>query len=147
MLGRPHLAQALVESGAVATVEEAFDDLIADHHPAFVPTELGSPVEAVATVQAAGGLAVWAHPPLRHLHGLLPGLVEAGLCGLEAYRPRWTRSRVRQVVKMARSAGLVVTGGSDWHGPDRNGSLGDFWVPGQRIEGFLERFGSLDSTP
>lgn len=138
MIGRPHLARALVDRGVVASVEEAFDTLIADQHRAFIPTALGPPEDAVATVLAAGGIPVWAHPPMDQLDTLLPALRDAGLQGLEAYRPGWNRNRTRKVVARAREGGLCVTGGSDWHGPDRNGRLGDFWVPGDQVGGFLD---------
>jgi len=141
MMGRPHLARVLVDRGHAETVAHAFDTLIGDQHPAFVPTDLGTPVEAVATVRESGGLAVWAHPPMEVLDDLLPALVEAGLRGLEAYRPGWPPRRTRQVAARARAHGLVVTGGSDFHGPDRNGKMGEFWVRGTLLRPFLDELG------
>ncbi|UCC24738.1 MAG: PHP domain-containing protein [Gemmatimonadales bacterium] len=141
MIGRPHLARALVDAGYAESVPRAFDTLIGDEHPAYIPTDLGAPAEVVATVREAGGVAVWAHPPMEQLDPLLPELVEAGLEGLEAFRPKWTRRRIRRVVAVADHHGLVVTGGSDWHGPERNGRVGDFWVPDRLVRGFLERLG------
>lgn len=138
MIGRPHLARVLVDRGEVADVREAFDRYIADHHPAFVPTALQTPIEAVETIRAAGGIAVWAHPPLDLLGELLPDLVEAGLQGLEVHRPEARPSRVRRLAKAARNAGLVATGGSDWHNPDRSPRLGHFWVGQGKIEPFVE---------
>lgn len=141
MMGRPHLARVLVERGHAESVPQAFDTLIGDQHPAFVPTELGTPMDAVATIRDAGGVAVWAHPPMELLDELLPGLVGAGLRGLEAHRPGWSARRVRQVSSRARAHGLLVTGGSDFHGPGRNGRLGEFWVRGSLLRAFLEEVG------
>lgn len=141
MMGRPHLAQVLVARGYAETPAQAFDTLIGDDHPSFVPTDLGTPVEAVATIRESGGLAVWAHPPMDMLDGLLPWLVEAGLRGLEAYRPGWLPRRTRQVAARAHAHGLCVTGGSDFHGTDRNGSMGEFWVRGALLRTFLDEVG------
>lgn len=141
MLGRPHLARALVAAGHVVTVEEAFDRWIGDRHPAFVPTDLGSPEEAVATIRDAGGVAVWAHPPSDLLSTCLDGLVDAGLQGVEAYRANWSPGRCRRVARAARGRGLCTTGGSDWHGPAKGGRLGDFWLPEERIADLLDRLG------
>jgi predicted metal-dependent phosphoesterase TrpH len=141
MIGRPHLARALVDAGYAESVSQAFDTLIGDDHPAYIPTDLGSPEEVVATAREAGGVAVWAHPPMELMEALLPTLVAAGLEGLEAYRPNWSRRRVRRVVAAAEAHGLCVTGGSDWHGSERNGRVGDFWVASRLVRPFLERMG------
>jgi predicted metal-dependent phosphoesterase TrpH len=141
MLGRPHLARALVAAGHVTTVEEAFDRWIGDRHRAFVPTDLGSPEDAVATIREAGGVAVWAHPPWELLSTWLDDLADAGLQGVEAYRASWSPGRCRRVARAARGRGLCTTGGSDWHGPTKGGRLGDFWLPEERIADLLDRLG------
>lgn len=141
MVGRPHLARVLVEKGYAESVPNAFDTLIGDQHPAFVPTALATPAEAVATIRSAGGVPVWAHPPMELLDQLLPEMVEAGLRGLEAYRPGWPARRIRQVASRARGMGLLVTGGSDFHGAERNGAVGTFWVRGTLVRPFLEEVG------
>ncbi|MEJ2541510.1 MAG: PHP domain-containing protein [Gemmatimonadota bacterium] len=147
MIGRPHLARALVESGRVSSVEEAFDTLIGDDHPAFVPTDLGSPTDAVRAIVDAGGIPVWAHPPRDLLPKLLPGLRDAGMMGLEVYRASWSARRSRGVLQVAVDAGMCVTAGSDWHGPTKGGSLGEFWVGPQRIRQFLDLLGERMELP
>ena len=139
-LGRPHLARALVDRGHANSVPDAFDRLIGDEHPAFVPTELLSPAEAVDVVRAAGGVSIWAHPPLDLLDQLLPELRAAGLGGLEVYRPRVSEEKVRRLEAAARAMGLMVSGGSDWHGPD-DGELGEFRVSSSEIGALLEAGG------
>ena len=140
-IGRPHLARVLVEEGHARNVPDAFDRWIGDGHPAFVPTALLDPAGAVAVVLAAGGIPVWAHPPADLIDVLLPDLVRSGLRGLEVYRPRSDPGRAARLERTARTAGLVVTGGSDWHTPDAGTELGDFHVTGDELGPFLEEGG------
>lgn len=140
-LGRPHLAKALVDAGHVPTVAAAFDTLIADDGPAFVPTHMLTPMEAIEIIAEAGGLSVWAHPPGRLVDDLLPPMVDAGLRGIEVYRPRNRREHVLRLERVCRTTGLFPTGGSDWHGPEGGTALGDFAVTADEVEAFLEAGG------
>ncbi len=140
-IGRPHLAKALLGKGYVASVPEAFDRLIGDDKPAFVPTHLLTPIEAVEMVLGADGIPVWAHPPGDLIDPLLRPLVGAGLRGLEVYRPRDRRSQVLRYEQICRTSALFVTGGSDWHSPDSGASLGDFYVTGDEVASFLDAGG------
>lgn len=140
-LGRPHLARALVEAGHADSVPDAFDRWIGDAHSAFVPAALVDPAGAVEVVRAAGGIPVWAHPPADLIDALLPPLVGAGLRGLETYRPRAGPDRIGRLERTAQTAGLVVTGGSDWHTPEAGSELGDFHVTADELAAFLEEGG------
>lgn len=141
VVGRPHLAQALVEAGHASSISEAFDRWIGDSHRAFVPNTLLDAAEGVALAREIGGIAVWAHPPGDLADALLPELVRAGLQGIETYRPQSQPDHVRRLEGLARTTGLYTTGGSDWHSPERNGPLGSFTVPADRISAFLEAGG------
>lgn len=141
VISRPHLARALVKRGLAASVPDAFARYIADGLPAFVPTRLATPAEGVALILEAGGIPVWAHPPEDLLDELLPGLVSAGLRGLEVYRPVRRRAPVLRLEEECRSRGFLVTGGSDWHTPDAGTLLGDFFVTGREVEAFLRAGG------
>lgn len=141
VLSRPHLARALVARGRATSVSEAFERWLADGLAAFVPTRLASPEEGVAVILEAGGIPVWAHPPEDLLDELLPPLVQAGLRGLEVYRPVRRRAPVLRLEEECRSRGLLVTGGSDWHTPDAGTLLGDFFVTSGEVEGFLRAGG------
>ena len=141
MVGRPHLARVLVEREHARDVRDAFDRYIADHCPSFVPTALQSPIEAIETILGAGGVPVWAHPPMDLLADLLPPLVDAGLQGLEVHRSGAPPSRVRRLSKAARESGLVTSGGSDWHNLRRNAVLGHFWVGSSKILPLLDLLG------
>ena len=138
VLGRPHLARALVAAGHAASVDDAFGSLIGDASSAFVPAYLLTPVAAVELVVASGGIAVWAHPPADLVSQLLPGLVRAGLRGLEVYRPRHRAADVRRLETIRVKRSLLASGGSDWHGPDAGTELGDFAVSDQQAGPLLE---------
>jgi len=140
-LSRPHLARALVEAGYVASVPEAFDRFIGDRHPAFLPTLLLSPEEAIRLVLDAGGIPVWAHPPEDRVESLIPRLVQAGLRGLEVYRPRHDPRFTLRLEALCRAWKLLMTGGSDWHGPERGIELGDFFVTAEEVSALLEEGG------
>jgi hypothetical protein len=137
VIGRPHLARALVAGGFASSVQDAFNRLIGDERPAFVPTALLDPVGAVQVVLGAGGVPIWAHPPGDLVEGLLPTLVDAGLRGLEVYRPKHVRADVLRYESICRSRGLLMSGGSDWHSPDGGTSLGTFFVSADEVEGLL----------
>jgi predicted metal-dependent phosphoesterase TrpH len=137
VIGRPHLAKALVAAGYASSVPDAFDRLIGDRHRAFVPTELLEPVGAVEVVRAAGGVPIWAHPPGDLLDELLPQMMRAGLRGLEVWRPRNHATDVLRYEEVCRTSSLLMSGGSDWHTPDGGSVLGDFFVGGEDVEGLL----------
>lgn len=140
-IGRPHLARVLVARGFASSIPNAFDTLIGDGLPAFVPTGLLSPTGAVELVREVGGLPVWAHPPWGLVDALLSTLVEHGLRGLEVYRPAHTGGDVSRLEELCRREQLVATGGSDWHTPDSGSALGDFAVSSDQIGPFLDRVG------
>jgi len=141
VIGRPHLAKALVEAGHAKSVPDAFNRWIGDDHEAFVPTHLLDPVGAIELILEGDGIPVWAHPPGDLVDALLPSMKEAGLRGLEVYRPRNRRSEVLRYESICRSAGLLMTGGSDWHTPDAGSALGDFHVSGDEVANLLEAGG------
>ena len=134
---RPHLARALIDAGHAANIRDAFARLIGNDCPAYLPTEVATPEEVTRTVREAGGIPVWAHPPAERFHELLPRLLDAGLRGLEVYRAARTYVSVAELEEVARSEGLLVTGGSDWHGPGGGTELGDFYVTGDEVSDFL----------
>lgn len=140
-LGRPHLARALEAEGHVRSVPEAFRRYIGDDCEAFIPTDVQGPEAAVELILEAGGVPVWAHPPDEVVEPLLPDLVEAGLRGLEAYRPRHRRSTVDKLLREAARHDLVVSGGSDWHGHERGPDLGSFYVTADEISALLKEGG------
>lgn len=113
-IGRPHIAQALVEANHVDSVETAFRRYLGRGAPAYVPRDKLTPQEAIQLIRAAGGIPVLAHPSRVIEH--LPALVEAGLAGLEAYYNGYIEPEVTFLVKLADKHGLIATGGTDFHG-------------------------------
>jgi predicted metal-dependent phosphoesterase TrpH len=116
-VGRPHVAAALVRAGACETPREAFDRFIGKRGPAYVPRIRPSVAEAVQIVARAGGCPVLAHPGLVFGHPrIVHEMARLGARGVEAYHPKHTPGAVETLVRVARSLGLLVTGGSDSHG-------------------------------
>jgi predicted metal-dependent phosphoesterase TrpH len=121
-IGRPHMALALVRQGVVASTQEAFDRYLADGRPGHVPKLKLPPEEAIPLIHAAGGRAVLAHPySLRFPDTAafdveIARLREAGLDGLEAYYSQHTPEQTARFLALAARVGLLVTGGSDFHG-------------------------------
>ncbi|MFC4560465.1 PHP domain-containing protein [Nocardiopsis mangrovi] len=123
VIGRPHIARAIVEAGAAADVQGAFDAWIGSGGPAYVARYALDPVRAVSLVRAAGGVCVLAHPA--RSEGVLTGAVptgvvermaEAGLGGIEADHPTHDDTESAYWRDIAAGLGLVVTGSSDDHG-------------------------------
>ncbi len=137
-VGRPHVAEALVRLGIVRTFQEAFARYLRDGGPAAVPSRGPAVAEAIAAVAAAGGVSVWAHPSLEDA-AAFPRLRAVGLDGVEALRPSLTPVQSSALEVAAREAGLLVSGGSDWHGGPP--ALGTFYVTDRHIPALLERLG------
>jgi len=116
-LGRPHVAQALMRAGLVGSWDEAFSRYIGRHAPAYVRRSKLSPHDAVRAILAAGGAAVLAHPGLSRYDDMIPSLVEAGLAGIEAVYPEHSEEQRARYKGVAGQYGLIVTAGSDCHGP------------------------------
>jgi predicted metal-dependent phosphoesterase TrpH len=131
-IGRPHVARALLEAGAVSSIKEAFDRFLADGRPAYVERFRLEASDAVALVRDAGGTATIAHPGVSRLErGDLSRLRAAGVEGIEVQHPDHNPSVREKYLRLAEEHGLVPTAGSDFHGatvsPDRH--LGDVSMP------------------
>jgi predicted metal-dependent phosphoesterase TrpH len=135
-LGRPHLAQALVEKEYVPSYDDAFRTLIAKDSPAYVARVGLDPFEAVALVRKHGGVPSLAHPgTVVGLDELLPKLAAAGLAGIEAYYGEHSPEMTARCLAQARELDLVPTGGSDFHGRGEHGTdLGGVFVPPEIVE-------------
>ena len=116
-VGRPHLADALVERGHVKTRKEAFERYLKRGGPAYVAGDGPTASECIAFIRSAKGIPVLAHPSYYTTPELLKPLIESGLMGLEVYYPEHSKSLVRRYLEMALAHHLVATGGSDFHGP------------------------------
>ena len=137
-VGRPHIAEALVRLGRVRHPQEAFARYLADGGPAYVPSRGLAVADGIAAVAAAGGVSVWAHPALEDARSF-PVLRRLGLDGVEALRPSLAPVASSALEVAAREAGLLVTGGSDWHGG--NPPLGSWYVTDKHVGPLLHRLG------
>jgi 3',5'-nucleoside bisphosphate phosphatase len=128
-IGRPHIARLLVNRGIVKSIDQAFDHYLRKGAKAYEESFKFPVAEVIQTISAAGGLAVLAHPAhiepcLAALPDLLRILIPAGLAGIEVYHPAHSRQVVRELRNMAADYGLLLTGGSDYHGDSHAGLLG-----------------------
>jgi hypothetical protein len=159
-VGRPHVAQALVDSGYVSEIREAFDKYIGRTGPAYVEREKMTPVEAVQEIVRLGGVACIAHPadiggkdvaesPV-NLDELLAELKAAGMAGMEVYYKNYSPETVARLRDKAKRFGLISWGGTDYHGihgPDEPFPGGQATrLPDESVEALLalgrERSGS-----
>jgi predicted metal-dependent phosphoesterase TrpH len=120
-IGRPHVAQAMLEKGYIKTFEEAFDKYIGHNGPAYVEREKMTPEEAVALILRAKGIPVLAHPfTVKDPDAMVKSLKKVGLIGIEAYYKDNAPAVTQATVKLARKHGLIATGGTDYHGISNN---------------------------
>ena len=143
-VGRPHIADALVEAGSFASRDEVFADLLRDGGRAYVPRPRLGAVEAIELSRASGAVPVVAHPatitvPEAGYAELFGELVEAGLGGIEAHHPMHLPELRLRLEELAHDLGIAATGGSDYHGAGvrayRIGrGTGDLRVPISAIE-------------
>ncbi len=138
-VGRPHVAQTLVEAGYAQSINEAFEKYIGNGKPAYVPRYKLTPEDAVRLIVSANGLPVIAHPitlpGLEILRTWLPALKASGLVGLETYYGPYTQQDEQALLAIAREYSLIPTGGTDYHGPNIHPTpLGGRYVPYQAVE-------------
>jgi predicted metal-dependent phosphoesterase TrpH len=130
-LGRPLLADALVAAGHARDRRDAFDRLIGNGGPAFVPRIGARPDEVIALVRDSGGIVSLAHPGLTRIDDVIPRLAAAGLTALEARHSDHDAETETRYRDMAAGLGLAVSGGSDFHGESghRSSILGTVTLP------------------
>ena len=116
-VGRPHIAQAMVEKGYIKYPQEAFEKYIGRNGPAYAERPKLAPGDAVRMIQGVGGLSVLAHPAryVEDPEGHLPGLKEAGLVGMEVYYKDYTLEEIGDLLGLCNKYDLIPTGGTDYH--------------------------------
>jgi predicted metal-dependent phosphoesterase TrpH len=141
-VGRPHVARALLSQGHVTSVQDAFERFLAPGRPAYIPRLRLAPEETIRMIVEAGGVPVLAHPahsgPAVVVR--IPELVGYGLRGLEVHYPYHSPDDVDLLLGLCREHGLLVTGGSDFHGPEseEGAPLGSIYVPTECAERLRE---------
>ncbi len=119
--GRPHIARVMIEKGYVKSMDEAFEKYLGAGRPAYFKKDKLLPREGIAEITRSGGIPVLAHPffiglPYGQLDQLVGVLAGYGLKGIEAYYSWHTEEQTSSLLRIARKHGLLVTGGSDFHG-------------------------------
>lgn len=127
-IGRLHIAKLIVEKGYCQSIPEAFDKYLGAHGKAYFPSRRIYPFEAVKLITKAGGVPVIAHP-LRFLNqnileDMIIGLIPYGLKGIEVYYPTHDEKTISKLQELAKKYNLIQTGGTDFHGKNRNVDLG-----------------------
>ena len=115
-IGRPHVAEALLQSGHVDTFNEAFQRFLGHHAPAYVPKAPVTLEESSSIVREAGGVTVLAHPGTLNRDYLIPSWARRGLDGIEVWHSKHSAEAVERYRGFAKLHGLLMTGGSDYHG-------------------------------
>ena len=148
VVGRPHFAQVMVARGWVDSVEEAFARYLEKGQPAYVDRFRFQPEEAIAKIRSAGGVPVMAHPmsvteDFAELREVVAKLTDAGLRGIEAYYNGHSPETTLECLRLAKRHGLLVTGGSDFHGESVKPGIrigignGSLFVPDRLLEPLL----------
>jgi len=152
-MGRPHIAQAMLEKGYIASIKEAFTKYISRDGPAYVDREKMTPVEAVELILKANGLPVLAHPlTVSDPEITVSQLKAAGLVGIEAYYDGYTADERNRLINLAERYDLIASGGSDYHGLDASTEtmIGDADVPmesAERLIALAEQRGLKSAYP
>ena len=145
LISRNHIASALLKKGFVRTRGEAFYRYLGSSGAAYIPKTTFSPERAVSAIKKNGGIAVLAHPKLIPLgqgkfNEMLELLCSHGLDGIEAYYPGHEIKDINIFKRMASERGMIVTGGSDFHGLNRDDiSIGSAKVPMEVFEDLKNR--------
>jgi hypothetical protein len=145
--GRPHVARALVQTGLCANLDEAFERFLKKNRPAWVPKFKMSASEAIDVIHQAQGVAVLAHPGLNRTDQVIPGIVEAGLDGIECFHTKHSTATCEHYLELADRFHLLVSGGSDCHGLSKGKPLiGTVKVPYQHVEQLKARAADIKAA-
>jgi predicted metal-dependent phosphoesterase TrpH len=148
-VGRPHVAQALVDLGAVESVPAAFESFLHKDGPYYEPKADTPIAEAIRVIRAAGGVPVWAHPWARKRGGVvdesaIAEMAGLGLVGLEVDHPDHSPADRDRLRALARDLGLVVTGSSDYHGTRKTTPIAAETTAPEALDALVERASGAD---
>ena len=149
-VGRPHIAQALMEKDYVESIKDAFTRYISQDGPAYVERDKMTPVQAAELILQAKGLPVLAHPlTVPDPEAMVIELKAAGLTGIEVYYKDYSRDDINRLLRLSDRYGLVNTGGTDYHGlePETDIDIGGVDVPAECVEQLLTLAQQRESKP
>lgn len=135
VIGRLHLARAMVMKGYIKNTNEAFDKFIGDDKPAYANRKRLSSKDAISLIKKVGGISILAHPHLLKNQNIIPQLIDEGIEGIEVYFVDHGKNPSSKYVDIAKQHNLLISGGSDCHGIAKGKTfLGKVKVPYQAIE-------------
>jgi predicted metal-dependent phosphoesterase TrpH len=139
-IGRPTVADAMVQVGVIKSFDEAFANYIGLDGPAYVPKQNLSPQKAIELIHAAGGLAFLAHPAVAQAYNYIDEFIGYGLDGLEIHHPYHNSKMRKYLNNTAEERSLLRCGGSDYHGREKHhGKVGSQPVPGEWLDEMKKR--------
>jgi len=141
--GRPHIAQLLVEKGYADNISETFNKILL-RKDIFVKREKNTPESAIKAILKAGGIPVFAHPVYldneNKFEKALSLFISYGLQGIEVFHSDHKKEHVKKYIESAKANNLLITGGSDFHGANKDGvKLGAVKVDSKLVEPFIKR--------
>lgn len=139
VIGRPHVAMAMVAEEYVGNFTEAFLKYLGEDGKAYIEKKGLSPQEAIRLIENSGGIAVLAHPMKTNADHLIEPLVESGLKGIEVFCPAQKGNQGRKYRDIARRFNLVGTGGSDFHSEGTQFGLGSLKMPYSVVDALKQR--------
>lgn len=156
-IGRPHIAALLLRKGYFKTIQDAFEQYLKRGCRCYVPRLLPEPAEAIRTIHAAGGLAIWAHPvsgqtgERAFARKMLRKLIPAGLDGVEVRYSMFSEYQTTMMNELAEAEGILKSGGSDFHGTnqpniDLGCGCGNLAVPFEYLEKMREALAAGKGT-
>lgn len=141
VIGRPHIALAMMRKGYVGSVQEAFHKYLAEGKPCYANGRYFTVEETIAVIHQAHGFAVIAHPHLVRNSKIIKSLLNLPFDGLEGYYACFEAREQGRWVRMGQERGWIVTGGSDFHGSIKPGiQLGSSWVHRELFAPLYQRF-------
>jgi predicted metal-dependent phosphoesterase TrpH len=156
-IGRPHIAKILLRKKVIPNLQAAFEKFIGKGKPAFVEKTKFSEQKAIQLIKKAGGLAILAHPNLMNFPTFLEmqrkiiSLKELGLDGVEAYYSGLPAGYLSKIINLATKLNLVISGGSDFHGKNKEGifmgsGMGNLQIPDSVYYHLVERWKKYKSS-
>jgi hypothetical protein len=156
VIGRPHFAELMVRKGYVKRFKNAFKKYLERGRPAYTPRQKLSPERTIEVILEAGGVPILAHPDQTRRKGdaleqLIGDLTDMGLKGLEAYCSNYSIGHIHRYIRLAKKYGLLVSGGSDFHGAIKSGILlgkgsGSLRVPDDLIGPIADQARKIQSS-
>ncbi len=139
LVGRPHIAAAMINRGVVSSKQEAFIRFLGDRAPAIIPKPYTAAQEVMELVHQVGGVTVLAHPGHSVAEIVIAQLVDWGLDGIEVYHPSHQPLQIEFCQQMAQRYGLLQSGGSDSHGEISGPRIGDCGIGCEAVDAIKDR--------